>query len=140
MNEETYQAERRQLLDYLLNQAGFFDRGILTLSAAALGLSLTFTKDIAATPNLETLWMLFWSWACFIVSLLATLASFQTSQRAIEKAIENLDTVYECSASRDQISNPWRSVTIVVNWISLGVFIVGAALLAQFAVANFAKG
>lgn len=140
MKDEIYQGERRQLLEYLLNQAGFFDRGILTLSAAALGLSLTFTKEITETPDAETLWMLFWSWACFVVSLLATLASFQTSQKAIEKAIEVLDTIYQGSTISDRTSNPWRSATTVVNWFSLAVFIVGAALLTGFAMANFTQG
>jgi hypothetical protein len=63
-----------------------FDKAILTLSAGALGLSLSFIKDIVPLRQAVSLPLLYWSWYLFGCSVLLTLISFIASQKAFKHA------------------------------------------------------
>jgi len=136
VDTEQYTKEREKLLDFQLNQAGMFDRAILTLSAAALGLSLTFTEKFSTGQNPEFSQLLYISWFCFVLSLLATLSSFQLSQKSLRRGIDIIDEAHaqkkDCSNER----NDWARITDFANWVSLLSFIAGASLLTLFAVFN----
>lgn len=105
-----------------------FDRAVLTLSAGALALSITFVQNIAPEPRY--LWLLFSSWFGFLVSLSVTLCSFLMSQVAWRQWRENLGKVEE---KGDRIAAEW---TNGLNFVSAGAFIVGVCFLAIFSGVN----
>ncbi len=81
----TYLDERRLLIEAEQKGAQQFDKAILTLAGGALAISITFIKNIAPHPNVETIYLLKSAWFAFILSLLSTLCSFLTSQSACRK-------------------------------------------------------
>ena len=46
-----------------------YDKAILTLSSAALALSLTFTKDVVPLLTASGIWLLYSSWVLFVLTL-----------------------------------------------------------------------
>ena len=70
---KTYLDERRLLIEAEQKGAQQFDKAILTLTAGALAISLTFIKNIAPHPKAWTIIFLALAWFTFIVSLLSTL-------------------------------------------------------------------
>ena len=82
-----YAEARADLLKRQLSNSENADRAILSVSTAALGFSLAFLKDIvplqeAVFPNLPYL-----SWALFTLSIVLTLLSFFSSQKAIDEQL-----------------------------------------------------
>ena len=71
------------------------DKAILAIASGGLALSVTFLKDIAPHPLPETWKYLGISWVCFVVSILAILLSFLTSQSACRKQRDFLDDQYQ---------------------------------------------
>jgi hypothetical protein len=76
---------RRELkarFDFLLEkgfeQAYQLDKSLLTLSAGALLLSVTFIGTLSKTKHCLSL--LFGAWACFVVSILAVLFAMQKAR------------------------------------------------------------
>jgi hypothetical protein len=55
------------------------DKAVLTLSGAALALSLTFSKDIAPPDRAVWLWLLFVSWGLFVLSIAINIAGYLTA-------------------------------------------------------------
>jgi len=91
---KVYLEERKLLIDAEREGSRSFDKTILTLSAGAFGISLTFIRQIV--PNIETgtLFLLILGWTGFTISMLATLISFLTSQRACARQREILEENY----------------------------------------------
>ena len=65
---QQYLDERKLLIDAEAEGARSFDKAIMTLSAGALGLSLTFIKEIVCHPHGSTLWLLIGAWVGFCLS------------------------------------------------------------------------
>ena len=85
----TLYKERDNVVDSSREAASSFDKNMLTLSAGALALSITFIKVIPPLAN--NFPYLVTSWVFFSLSLLSTLVSFLTCINACQKAISNLD-------------------------------------------------
>jgi hypothetical protein len=83
--------EREILIDELREASRNFDQNMLTLSAGALGLSITFVNLIAPKPQGTS--CLIYAWCFFIGALLSTLISFLTSQSACRKQMMNIDHI-----------------------------------------------
>jgi hypothetical protein len=137
LEREVYLQERRDLIQAEAEQTRSFDKSILTLSAGALGLSLTFIKDVVPKFTPCTGWLLYAGWASFVLSLLLTLSSFQTSIWAIrhQRAIldeEATSVVGKIERSRNLSSQ----FTALLNWSALILFVLGAAALALFVAIN----
>lgn len=135
-----YLDERKLLIDAERESARSFDKAILTLAAGALGLSLTFVKEIAPSVRSGTVCLLVGAWAGFCVSMLCTLVSFLTSQAACSRQLKILEAEYfgdREDQSREISLKNWPS--IVTNWLnvlSILTFIGGAVLLAVFSAVN----
>ncbi|MCX5649250.1 MAG: hypothetical protein NTX40_09180 [Planctomycetota bacterium] len=134
MDKEAYHAERNVLIDAEREAARGFDKAMITLSAGALALSITFLKNIAPSPINE--WLLFAAWAGFGSSLLFILTSFLCSQAGMrrQRKIIDADFMRVCRA-RDQ-KNIWQKAVIKLNLVSMVSFVVGVILLALFAGSN----
>lgn len=149
--------EREILIDEYREATRSFDQNMLTLSAGALGLSITFINFIAPTPH-ETTYVVY-AWYFFISTLLSTLISFLTSQSACRKQMVNLDHMINASQVKSKCGwkyfipwwmkkkkasckdcysrNCWANVTLVLNIISIILFILGVICFAIFAERSF---
>ena len=145
--------EREILIDELREASRSFDQNMLTLSAGALGLSITFVNLIA--PNPQGTRYLIYAWYFFIGSLLSTLISFLTSQSACRKQMINVDHMINDSKvelkcgwkyiipwwmkknkakCKDCYSkNCWSRVTLYLNILSITLFVLGVMSFAIFA-------
>ena len=84
-------ARRRQLLaDRQARAQDAYDQVLFKLSAGALGLSFIFMAQIAGDDP-RKIWALGWAWGLWILSLVCVLLSHFSSERAMDKAIEQLD-------------------------------------------------
>lgn len=110
-----------------------YDKAIMTLSGGALGLSLTFMKDIVQSPGAESLWRLGTSWGCLTTSLALVLISMLSSQWALRKAITQVD---QRSLPGTRAGGSLSVVTAVLNVLSGMAFLLGVGFLAWFSIAN----
>jgi len=132
---KTYLEERKLSIEAEREAAHSFDQAMLTLSAGALGLSITFVRQVApATPQHKE-WLVV-AWSGFILALLATLASFLFSQSALRRQRDILDLDYEGKLSAQQQKNIPATITDLLNWASIVCFIAGVISFVTFAIKN----
>jgi hypothetical protein len=131
---KVYLEERKSLIDAEREGASFFDKAILTLTAGAFGLSLTFINQIVPSIKYGTFFLLVIGWAGFVVSLLATLTSFLTSQSACRRQIQIIEHDF-LGKGRGGKNVPAR-MTHLLNIVSISTFILGAIFLALFVTIN----
>jgi len=128
---EVYLDERRTLIEAEQKGAQQFDKAILTLAGGALAISLTFIKNIAPHPKVETIYLLKCAWIAFILSLLSTLCSFLTSQSAYRKQRD----IIESEESHNE-KNVYAICTKWLNIFSIIFFILGIVFLSIFCIEN----
>jgi hypothetical protein len=136
LERDAYLEERKSLVEAERESAQTLDKFLITLSAGALGLSITFIRQIAPDPG--WLWLLYVGWGGFALSLLAVLMSLLFSQSALRSARDNLDRLYSGQEDLDS-RNRWGSATNALNFASILSFVAGVAFLAAFAVVNVAR-
>jgi hypothetical protein len=136
LRQKLYSETRKDLLTRQLSNSENFDKAILSLSSAGLGLSLTFIKDIRASH----LFLLQWSWYAFGLAIVITLISFLSSQRAITKQLDFAAKYYlEYQDEFLTKRNIPAKITIYLSYLSGFVF-VGAIVLTIVFVSLNAKG
>lgn len=134
---EEYLEERNLLIDAERESARSFDKSMITLSAGALGLSITIIRHVAPTP--QVVMLLYFAWGGFIFALLCTLTSFLLSQSALRRQREILDLDYEGGKpARDQ-KNCQAAITNCLNWLSIISFIVGVICFVLFGIKNLSQ-
>jgi len=133
---QIYLDERKSLFNSKYESSRSFDRAILTLSAGALGLSITFIKQIAPCPKNDTHIFIILSWICFGLSILSTLISFLTSQKACERQIKILENSF-VEHSNNFKTNIYSKWTEGLNVTSIILFIAGVVFLLIFSTLNF---
>lgn len=124
---------RRHLYDALHEASRDYDQAILALAAATLAVSVTFAHDIAPTPAEGSRTLLLIAWGALVVSMVAIVGSFLTSQRVLRQAIEDLDR-----PAGTEPAAPGRAAraTEGLNLLAGGALVVGLVLLAGYALAN----
>jgi len=134
MDQDHYIEMKKQVGEALRSQADQFDKAILTLAAGALALSLTFIKEIAPSPDGLTIALLAWSWGCFVSSVCCTLLSCHTSVCAYRR-FDQILNIQQSKPETDAcaLKNHWVTATLVLNLLSLVVFVVGTGLLSYSA-------
>ena len=114
-----------------------FDQAILTLSAAGLGLSLTFIKDVVPIGSARWLLVLPISWGAFALAILSTMGSFIASRMAADGMLDKAEQYYihgdESQLQRKIKAMQW---TGVLNWVSAGLFAAGVVLTTLFVALN----
>ena len=139
---QIYLDERKSLVQSNENSSAQFDKAILTLAAGAIALSITFIDKIAPTPQKSTLIFIAISWLSFIISLLSTLISFLTSQKACYKQIQIIEHEFDLNNSHAENSKDKKTHNIFSVWtdrlnvISITSFIIGVVFLAIFSISN----
>ena len=120
--------ERKLLIDAKRDAARSFDQTMITLSAGALGLSLTFVQQLAVKPA-EWRGVLSAAWVFFGFALLSILLSFLFFQYAIDARI----------SLRRITEQAWDKGARQANWTSLISFTLGVVALVIFCVRNFLR-
>lgn len=137
MDKDVYLQHINVLYETEADQARQFDRAVLTLASAALGLSITFLKDIVPHPIPTTIYWLVSAWVLLTASILSTLTSFQLSQSALRRAREIWDSKYEDQENcLDDDSNRLSGWVIGLNWTSLVLFVAGVLIFVAFVSLN----
>jgi len=134
LTRDAYLDERRLLIDEEREAARTFDKAMLTLSGGALGLSITFIRQLA--PNPHTTGLLIAAWAGLTVALLTTCIALHVSQLAFQRARDLLDDDQRGVKGALERSNVPAAWTRRLNWTATLVFVLGIALLAVFAFIN----
>ncbi|MBI4823181.1 MAG: hypothetical protein HY805_02990 [Nitrospirae bacterium] len=129
---------RKLLIEAERETAQQFDKAILTLAAGALALSITFIKQIAPDPKPVSKYFLLGAWIFFCLSMLSTLISFLTSQKACRNARDILDEEISHNDKQHNTTkeNKATSWTNRLNYFSIGFFIFGVIFLIVFSAIN----
>ena len=131
------------LLQKGFEQAYQLDKSLLTLSAGALLLSVTFVGTLPATKH--CLGLLFAAWACFIASIMAVIfamhkAQLRTHRETLEIA-NNLERFSQMTAAgwaveRATFSAGINKVVAWLNRIAIFGFVLGVLFLCSFVGSN----
>ena len=135
---EIYLEERKLLIQAEKEGSQQFDKAILTLAAGALAISITFINQIAPHPKPGTICFLAWGWVAFGMSLISTLVSFFTSQKACRKQIAILehDVLDKKESESNKQKNDWAIWTNYLNIVSILAFVIGVIFLGYFSISN----
>jgi hypothetical protein len=127
----TAEVNRRELAS-----ADNFDKSILTLSSAGLGLSLSFLKDIGGVAVVLP-WALYLSWVMFVLATVSTMSSFLVSARAMEHHKGLARRAYlEGDHGAFGEENKWDRWTRRLNQCSAAFFFLALALTITFVITN----
>lgn len=132
--QELYQNTREDLLKRQLSNNEKLDTGILTLSSAALALSVTFLNG-SFTDNHFCLLIL--AWLCLLSAIAITLVSYHTSQAGIVKQLTLAERYYlnnDESALTER--NGPAEMTDRLAYASTLAFVLGVLLLLIYFAAN----
>ena len=130
----TYLQERQSLIRGEHSDAEHYDKWLLTLSGGAFAISITFIRYIAPDPSGGSIAFLVIAWVSFLLSILATMTSLQCSQAAFQRQREILDAL---QSNPNACQENWRATCVkALNWLSLGLFGLGAIMLAVFSTLN----
>jgi len=125
---DLFKTSRDDLLKRTLSNSESYDKAILSLSSALLGVSLAFLKDILQLQNTSQPWLLILSWWLFASAIISTLISFRTSQAAITRQFAILlDLYYHRRDGADKKKNRLAKATLVFNILS-GIFFVSGII------------
>lgn len=137
---QAYQAFEAELFKREVSNAEAYDKAVLLYSTGALGLSLTFIKDIVPPGQAICLWVLYLSWLSFLAAMVIMLASYLIGQKAIRCQRDLAYEVY-CEGKTEKAKpehNPWSKRTDHLNVGSGACFVLGAALMTWFVASNVA--
>jgi magnesium-transporting ATPase (P-type) len=135
IERQEYLDERQVLLECRNNAVRSLEKTLVTLSAGALALSITFLHDIAPHPTQIT-WMII-AWILLFGSLALMLTVFILGVHVFEKDIDALGKEYQ----KQEVSRPEKLISSLkwLEWSSLAAFILGSIFFAVFATVNLPK-
>ena len=130
---------RADLLKRQLSNAENYDKAILSLSTAFLGLSFAFMKDLIPPHQAEWLCLLYGSWCLLTGAVLTTIISFLVSQQAIDLQLKKAEAYY---LRDDQAALTKSQIARATDWLNAAsgvLFVLGVSLTTTFVVANFER-
>lgn len=122
-----------QLSSLELESQRSYDKAILTLSGGALGVTISFLKNVLRNSTPTAMVFLFAAWVCWGLSLASVLYSFYSSNLALRKAISQAD---RGTISEQQPGGAYDVTTAILNGASGILFLAGIFLFVYFAYAN----
>ncbi len=143
---EACQAQRMVLLEAEQEYGRNSDKYLLALSSGALGLSLTFIREIVPSGDPKVLWLLGTAWALLVLSIGLILVMMRITQDGHEQFRVILDE--ECAKGGDrfwhrvrdrQQKTWWPNAVGRLNWISLASFCVAIVMLFVFTLVNLSN-
>jgi len=133
-------AERNRFIASKSEQSKSYDQTILTFSAGAIALSLTFVEKVAPTPICPGL--LYTSWSAFGFAVISVIVSFIVSQEAFKNEITALDALWNAVNKREttmpeRVVNRHTTATRRLNMASGSLFVLGIVFLVLFGASNW---
>jgi len=124
---------RKALQDAEKRMQSAYDKAIMALSGGALGVSMTFLKDIVLAKGVHHGFALLTAWSCWGASVTCILISFYSSVAAHQKAVSQLDanTIYD-----QKPGGMSDRATKVLNLSAGTFFVFGVISLVVFAASN----
>ncbi|MEI9962542.1 MAG: hypothetical protein WDM76_15905 [Limisphaerales bacterium] len=110
-----------------------YDKAIMALSGGALGVSMTFLKDIVLDQGVSGGNFLLWAWVCWGISVTCTLFSFYTSAQALRRAVQQTD---DRAIYLEMVGGKFNCVTKILNFCAGALFMLGVILIVLFASRN----
>jgi len=92
--QELYDAHLKQTWQDIQSSTDDYDRNLLTVSSAVLGLSVGFIKDIVHFPTAVWHLVLYASWVCLAACIVVNVLSFRLSVIALKKHLGYLYEYY----------------------------------------------
>ena len=123
------------------------DKQVLTIASAALGLSLTFYKDVLAKQIVIHGWLLRLAWVCWTLSIAFVVFSMYLSSEAVRLRVKHIDKALEGAGEDDEVelnfSGPGTrtlSTLRVTNMVNLASFLIGILAFALVFLLNINTG
>lgn len=132
-HEKEIQAFRSKLDELERKSQEAYDKAILTLSGGALGVTISFVKDVIGDQQPKDSHLMLGSWICWGLSLSCILFSHYVSQHALRKTIKQLDS----GTLAQEAPGGWLDrLTAVLNAGSGVFFLAGTFFFVIFAHSN----
>lgn len=108
-----------------------FEKNLLTISTAALGVSITFLSAKSVSFNFT---LLFCSWFCFGLTIVLTLCSYFLTLAGLNWNLERTTEYFRRKTDiyPDPKNNPFNLALYIMSYISVLFFILGLILTAIF--------
>jgi hypothetical protein len=149
---ESATAERNRLIGTKTDQSKSYDQTILTFSAGAIALSITFVEKIAPTPAVPVL--LYVAWSFFGLAVLFVVLSFLASQAAFQREIDVVNEKWAAAVAAETKAategtaadtpkqeaapkNRFTNLTRYLNYASGGMFVSGIIFFVLFGIFNW---
>lgn len=131
---------KTELFKRQLSNSENFDKSVLAYSTAALGFSIGFLKDFVPIAKAAQAWLLYTSWAAFILSVVVTISSFLVSQRGIAKQLK-INESYYLDGDEEALKekNCWARATDGLNLVSGIAFVLGIFCTTFFVALNLER-
>ena len=130
---QQYLDERKLLVEGERAAGEAFDKTLLTLSAGAIALSVTFVEKLGSAGRVKPL--LYISWAILAFGLLLNVRAFLMLQNSYYRLLDINDEIYETGTT--SLRNPFRSRVGDFNQYAFWSFLAGISLLLLFAGVNY---
>lgn len=131
---------RKILLDRELRIGEGFDKTLITLSGGALGLTVTFVKDVVGPGQIVCASWLLAAWVLWSVSLTSILAAYYFGQLAYRRAIEQFDARLQSDSDetvdKEKFGGVYTDVVNALNKIGATAFVLGLAAIIVFTFMN----
>lgn len=135
-------SERNRFVEAKAEESKAYDKTVLTFSAGAIGVSLTFVEKIAPEPIVP--FALYISWSFFALAILSVVVSFLLSQAAMDREINWIDEAWDAVTAGNaelppRAVNRHSRLTRSVNLASGGLFVAGVMSLIFFGSQNWPR-
>lgn len=139
-NYEGYKACLDDLNQRQMSNSETYDKSLLTLSSAFLGLSLTFIQNVVPLADGKCLLLLYVSWGLFALTIILTIASFIYGQSVLEELKVGAKKYFiEGKREEDERSKVLSRRLTTLNTVDGIVFIVAVVSLTVFVGLNVGR-
>lgn len=136
-SKNIYEVYRKELLERQRLNSSAFDKAILTLSAAGLGISISFITNLVPIADANNVILLQTSWGLFGLAIVVTVFSFITSQFGIDCELLHAKEYYlDLEDESINKTNRWAKATSWLGYASALLFTVAMTLIVCFAILN----
>lgn len=130
---ELYYKEEEELSKRELSNIENFDKAILSLSSAGLGLSLVLIKNVVKLAEANYVWILHFSWLLFVLAITSTLLSYLSAQSALDTQREFNEKYYlEGDEKAGQQISFTSRLTRFLSYVSVVTYILAVSSTALF--------
>ncbi|MCW8918475.1 MAG: hypothetical protein OQL08_06635 [Gammaproteobacteria bacterium] len=134
---EMFNSLRDELLKRELSNTENYDKAILTLSSAALGISLTAIKFVVPLDSSEHIWLLKFGWLLLLFSIVTSLSAYLMSNKAISIQLNNATDYYHKGINEAfNRKNIYTSINLFLNKATGIAFIAAISAIVAFVITN----